>query len=448
MSRKKLLVIGAGESGCGAAILAKKNGFKVFITDNQGIKEKYKKVLIHFEIPFEEKGHQGSFLQSADIVIKSPGISPQVKIIQDLKQKGIQVIDEIEFATQYTNAKIIAITGSNGKTTTTALTHHILRQGGKKVGLAGNIGFSFAKSVALENYPNYVLEVSSYQLDGIEKFFHPNIAILLNITPDHLDRYEQSFSRYVASKFRITKNMQEEDFFIYNYDDEIIRNYLELHPIKPKLIPFSQNVEFQKDGAYIKEEKIIIQIGSKKRVMNMKRLALQGRHNIYNSMAASVGGYLSEIRKSSIKESLSNFNNLSHRLEFVAKIFNVDYINDSKATNVNAVWYALETQRTDLVWIVGGVDKGNDYSKIKDLVKEKVRVIICLSKETDKIYEEFHDIVEEFYLAKTMQEAVHIAHLTAEANETVLLSPACASFDLFENYEDRGNQFKEAVKNL
>jgi UDP-N-acetylmuramoylalanine--D-glutamate ligase len=446
--KSKLLIIGAGESGTGAAILGKKKGFDVFVTDNRKIKRKYKNVLTEFEIPFEEEGHNSAFIKEATCVIKSPGIPMDIPLIRNFRQRNIPVIDELEFASRYTSAGIIAISGSNGKTTTSSLTYHILAEGGRKAGIAGNIGKSFAKSIALGSHDIYVLEVSSFQLDAIAEAFHPHIAILLNITPDHLDRYDHDFDKYVASKFRIVKNLSHDDYFIYNHDDPVIRKYLARHTIQARLIPFSIKVEFEQNGVFLKNKEIVIKINNKTSSMNIERLALQGRHNIYNSMAASVGGYLSEIRKSSIKESLSNFKNISHRLEFVARIFGVDYVNDSKATNVNSVWYAMETQTSDIIWIAGGVDKGNDYSKLQDLVRRKVRTIICLSKDCTRIYDEFHELVDEFYIAKTMEESVHIAHLIAEKDNVVLLSPACASFDLFENYEDRGNQFKKAVKGL
>ena len=446
--KKRLFVIGAGESGTGAAILGKQKGFDVFVTDNQEIKEKYKNVLTEFEIPFEEKGHRRVLREKPALVVKSPGIPPEIPLIKDWIAAGVELIDELEFAARHTKAKYIAVTGSNGKTTTTTLLHHLLVRGGKNAGIAGNVGKSFAKAVAIDSFDMYAIEVSSFQLDMIAGDFHPHIAILLNITPDHLDRYDNRFEKYIASKFRIAKNMTEDDYFIYNSDDEVITGYLSKHPLRAQLIPFSLKEEFPDRGVYLENNEIIIRIDTKIRLMNIEKLALQGRHNIYNSMAASVGAYLSEIRKSSLKESLSDFNNVAHRLEYVASIFGVDYINDSKATNVNAVWYALENQTKPIVWIAGGVDKGNDYSRIKDMVKKKVKVLICLSKNCDKMYSEFHSLVDEFYIAKTMEEAVNIAYLTAEKNEVVLLSPACASFDLFENYQDRGNQFKKAVKGL
>ncbi len=446
--KKRLFVIGAGESGTGAAILGKKKGFDVFVTEHREIKEKYKNVLTEFEIPFEEKGHDFVLREKPDLVVKSPGIPPEVPLIREWMTAGIEVIDELELAARYTAAEYIAITGSNGKTTTTSLLHHLLVRGGRNAGVAGNIGKSFAKSVALDAFDIYALEVSSFQLDMTGENFHPHIAILLNITPDHLDRYDYRFDRYVASKFRIARNLTENDYFIYNLDDEVIVDYLSKHSLRARLIPFSLKAEYLNPGIYVEKNEIIVRIDTKIRLMNIERLALQGRHNVYNSMAASVGAYLSEIRKSSLKESLSDFNNVAHRLEYVASIFGVDYINDSKATNVNSVWYALESQTKPVVWIAGGVDKGNDYSRIKEMVKQKVKVLICLSKNCDKIYEEFHSLVDEFYIAKTMDEAVNVAYLTAEKGDVVLLSPACASFDLFENYQDRGNQFKKAVKGL
>lgn len=443
---KRLVILGAGESGVGTAILGKQKGYEVFVSDKQKIKEKYKEVLKHNEIAWEEETHTETLILNADLVMKSPGIPEKVLIVQKLTQKGIAVISEIEFAAQYTNATIIGITGSNGKTTTATLTHHILKQGGLKVGLAGNIGQSFALQVAEQNHDYYVLELSSFQLDGIIHF-RPHIAILTNITEDHLDRYDYKFEKYIASKFQIIKNQNETDFFIYDEDDKIIENWIQKHSIASQKYPFSLQRKIR-NGAYIENQNITISNDNKTIQMPTKSLELQGNHNLKNAMAAATVAKLLSIRKATIRESLENFQGVEHRLETVLKIQNVTYINDSKATNVNATFYALDSMTSPTVWILGGVDKGNNYEELLPLVNEKVKAIICLGVDNEKIMNAFGNIVSVIAETQTMKEAVQYAYKLSERGDSVLLSPACASFDLFENYEDRGRQFKEAVRNL
>ena len=442
---KRLVILGGGESGVGTALLGKAKGYEVFVSDKGTIKEKYKNVLINNEIEWEEGKHTESKIFNADVVMKSPGIPEKVKLVKLLVEKGIPVISELEFTAQFTNATIIGITGSNGKTTTATLTHHLLKDD-LKVGLAGNIGDSFAKQVLEENYPFYVLEISSFQLDGIVDF-NPNIAILMNITPDHLDRYDYKFENYIESKFRIVKNQTNKDFFIYDADDEVINNWLKENPIQSTLLPFSltKNIE---NGAYLDKENIIITIDNNQIVMPTANLALEGKHNIKNAMAASTVAHLLKIRKQTIRESLENFQGVEHRLENVLKINKVEYINDSKATNVNATYYALESMDAPTVWIVGGEDKGNNYEELYPFVNEKVKAIICLGVDNEKLLKSFGNMVDIIVETQFMSEAVKIAYKIAEAGDNVLLSPACASFDLFENYEDRGRQFKNAVRNL
>jgi len=441
-----LVVLGGGESGIGTAILGKQKGYKVFVSDKGKIKKKYKDVLEHFEIDWEEEQHTESKIINADLVMKSPGIPDRVPLIKQLTKNGIPVVSEIEFAANFTDATIIGITGSNGKTTTTMLTHHILKQGGLHVGMAGNIGDSFARMVAENNYDFYVLEISSFQLDGIIDF-KPHIAIITNITPDHLDRYDYTFENYIASKFQIAQNQTTEDKFIYDADDEVLVEWLNNHPINPKLMPFSLESEVQ-EGAYSKNNKIIIKTDNNTIEMTTDTLALEGRHNLKNTMAASTVAKLVGIRKETIRESIENFQGAAHRLEKVLKIHHVQYINDSKATNVNATYYALDSMGTPTVWIVGGIDKGNDYRELMPLVREKVKAIICLGVDNSKIKDVFGNAVDLLVETFAMSEAVKVAYKIAERGDTVLLSPSCASFDLFENYQDRGNQFKEAIKNL
>lgn len=443
---KKLVVLGAGESGVGTAILGKKEGFNVFVSDKGNIAEKYKNVLEHYEIDWEEAQHTEAKILEANVVMKSPGIPDKVPLVQQLKEQGIPVISEIEFASKYTNATLVGITGSNGKTTTTMLTHHLLQQGGLTVNMAGNIGDSYAKMVAENDAPYYVLEISSFQLDGIETF-KPHITVITNITPDHLDRYAYKFDNYIASKFRIAKNQTKEDYLIYDADDEVITSWLEKHPVQSTLLPFSVSKKIT-PGAYLENNNIIINVNNQITTMSTDVLALEGVHNVKNAMAASTVAQLLKIRKQSIRESLQNFQGAEHRLEKVLKIQHVQYINDSKATNVNATFYALDSVKTPMVWIVGGQDKGNDYSPLYPIVREKVKAIICLGVDNAKIIEAFGNIVDIMVETTNMNEAVKIASKIADREETVLLSPACASFDLFKNYEDRGQQFKNAVRNL
>lgn len=443
---KRIVIIGAGESGTGAAVLAKQKGFDVFVTDKGPVKQKYKDVLSHHEIKWEEQQHTESLVLNADEVIKSPGIPGKAPLVQQLKKQGTPVISEIEFAARYTNAKMICITGSNGKTTTTTLVHHILKKAGLNVAMGGNVGHSFAKLVAEGNYDYYVLELSSFQLDDMYEF-RADIAILTNITPDHLDRYDYKLENYAASKFRITQNQRPEDAFIFCLDDEVTKDEMKKHTIRAKQYPFSIR-EKVAEGAWLNENEILLTINNTQLSMTIEELALQGKHNVYNSMAAGIAGRLLEVRKEVIRESLSDVQNVEHRMEFVARINNVDFINDSKATNVNSTWYALESVNTPVVWIVGGVDKGNDYTSLLELVKAKVKAIIVLGTENAKIIKTFTGKTDTIVEAATAQEAVNLAYRLAVKGDTVLLSPACASFDLFENYEDRGQQFKAAVRSL
>ncbi|RAV30692.1 UDP-N-acetylmuramoyl-L-alanine--D-glutamate ligase [Sinomicrobium soli] len=443
---KKLIVLGAGESGIGTAILGKKEGFEVFVSDRGKIGPEYRNVLEQYEISWEEGSHDAGRILEADLVMKSPGIPDGVPLVQELTGKGIPVISEIEFASRYTGGMLIGITGSNGKTTTTMLTHHLLRNGGLDVGMAGNIGKSFAGMVAEDDKEFFVLEISSFQLDGIREF-RPHIAVITNITPDHLDRYDNDFERYIASKFRIAMNQTEDDYLIYDADDEVITDWLKKHPVRSVLLPFSLEKEIPQ-GAFVKNDKIILTIDNEQSIMSTDTLVLEGKHNVKNTMAASLVAHLVKVRKQTIRESLENFQGVEHRLEKVLKIQNVQYINDSKATNVNAVHYALDSMSAPTIWIVGGQDKGNDYTVLMPLVREKVKAVICLGIDNSKIIDAFGRVVDLMVETQSMEEAVKIAYKIAEKGDNVLLSPACASFDLFENYEDRGNQFKEAVKHL
>ncbi|MFC2110966.1 UDP-N-acetylmuramoyl-L-alanine--D-glutamate ligase [Bacteroidota bacterium] len=445
--KRKITILGAGESGVGAAILARKKGFEVFVSDYSEIKKNYKDVLLHYEIEFEEGKHSEQRIYDADEVIKSPGISDNVPIVRDIKGKGIIIISEIEFAGRYTNAKKICVTGSNGKTTTTFWIYHIMKKAGLNVGLAGNIGKSFAWQVAENDYDFYVLEISSFQLDGMFNF-KADIAVLMNITPDHLDRYNYKFEKYIDSKFRILQNMTNQDAFVCCIDDETISNELKSRIVIPKLYPFSIQKQFQNEGAFIDEHNLKININSNILTMTLEELALQGRHNIYNSLAAGVTTRLLDVRKEIVRESFTDFQAVEHRLEYVTPVRGIEFINDSKATNVNSSWYALESMNNPVIWIVGGVDKGNDYESLKPLVKEKVKAIVCLGEDTKKIYSAFADLVEDIVTTTSMAQAVETAYYLGLPNDIVLLSPACASFDLFENYEDRGTKFKRAVNDL
>ncbi|WP_299065742.1 UDP-N-acetylmuramoyl-L-alanine--D-glutamate ligase [uncultured Polaribacter sp.] len=443
---QKLVILGAGESGVGTALLGKQKDFDVFVSDRGLIAKNYKEVLLNNNIVFEEGKHSEDVILNADLVMKSPGIPDTVPLILKLKESGVKVISEIEFAAKYTGANIIGITGSNGKTTTTLLTHHILKKAGLNVGVAGNIGDSFAQQVAEESFDDYVLELSSFQLDGIEDF-NSHIAILTNITPDHLDRYNNNFSEYVASKFRITKNQKSTDYLIYDADDVAINNWLKNNKTEAKLVPFSIEKELE-FGAFVKNNNITININKDTFNMPISSLSVKGKHNVKNAMAATMAAQLLNARKQAIKESLEDFEGVEHRLENVAKIEGVEYINDSKATNVNATYYALECMNKQTVWIVGGVDKGNDYNDLLPLVREKVKAIVCLGIDNEKIKNTFENVVDIVVETAGAEEAVKVAHKLSENGDAVLLSPACASFDLFENYEDRGRKFKKAVRNL
>ena len=443
----RLVVLGGGESGIGTAILGKKKGYDVFVSDFGKIKPNYKEVLIINGIAWEEETHTERLILNADVVMKSPGIPEKSPIVKKLVERGISVISEIEFAAPFTKAITIGITGSNGKTTTTMLTYHLLKSAGLNVGLGGNIGKSFAWQVAEDKYDSYVLELSSFQLDGIINY-KPHIAIITNISPDHLDRYEYKYENYIASKFRITMNQTEEDFLIYDADDEAIADWLKNNKTKAQLIPFSLTKTFER-GAFIKNKKMEINIINEEEfIMETEYIALEGKHNMKNAMAATSVAKLMKIRNATIRESLSNFQGVEHRLEKVLKIQNVQYINDSKATNVNAAFFALDSMITPTVWIVGGVDKGNDYNELMSMVREKVKAIICLGVDNKKIIDVFGNVVDIMIEVSSMEDAVKMAQRLTEKGDTVLLSPACASFDLFENYEDRGNQFKKAVRNL
>lgn len=442
----KLAILGAGESGVGTAILGKQKGYDVFVSDQGIIAEKYKEVLLNNDILFEEGKHTESKILDADIVMKSPGIHEKVPLVKQLKSNGIPVISEIEFASKYTDAVIVGITGANGKTTTTMLVNHILKKANLNVGMGGNIGDSFAQQVAEKRYDIHVLELSSFQLDGIVNFA-PHIAIITNITPDHLDRYDYKFENYIHSKFRITENQTENDFLIYDADDAVISNWLKNNKTKATLLPFSIEKELEQ-GVYLKNDNIIINYKKEEILMNISTLALKGKHNIKNAMAASMATSLLKVRKDTIRESLEDFEGAEHRLEMVLKINGVQYINDSKATNVNATFYALDSIKAPIVWIVGGVDKGNDYLDLMPMVREKVKAIICLGLDNQKIIQTFSNVVDLIVETAGAEEAVKVAYKIAEKGDSVLLSPACASFDLFENYEDRGNKFKEAVRTL
>jgi UDP-N-acetylmuramoylalanine--D-glutamate ligase len=446
MAKQRLVILGGGESGVGTALLAKTKGFNVFVSDKGKIKENYKQVLVQNDIEWEDEKHSEEKILNANIIMKSPGIPDKAPLVKQIREKGIKVVSEIEFAAQYTNATIVGITGSNGKTTTATLAHHILKEE-LNVGLAGNIGDSFAKQVFEENFDNYVLEISSFQLDDIIDF-KPKIAVITNITPDHLDRYDYKFENYIASKFRIAKNQSKDDYLIYDADDEVIVDYLKKNPVQSTLLPFSL-VKTIENGAYLdKENNIKITIDNTQIIMPTNKIALEGKHNVKNAMAASTVAHLLKIRKQTIRESLENFQGVEHRLEQVLKINKVKYINDSKATNVNATYFALESMSAPTVWIVGGVDKGNNYQELFQFVNEKVKAIICLGAENETLMSTFGNMVDVIVETQFMSEAVKIAYKLAESGDNVLLSPACASFDLFENYEDRGRQFKNAVRNL
>lgn len=443
---EKVVILGAGESGVGSAILAQKQGFAVFVSDMGQVKEKYRDVLNQYQIAFEEGKHSEEEILKADLVIKSPGIPEKAPLVKKLREINIPVISEIEFAGRYNTAKTICITGSNGKTTTTLLTYHLLKEAGLNVGLAGNVGESFAWQVAEKDFDWYVIELSSFQLDDMYRF-KADVAVLLNITPDHLDRYEYKMQNYVDSKFRVIQNQTPDDFFIYCADDPVIQEELKKRHIPATCLPFGL-AEAPENGAGVKGDNIIINWKQNTFTMSIFDIALQGRHNTYNSMAAGLAGMVLKIRNEKIRESLADFKGVEHRLERFLKVHGIEFINDSKATNVNSTWYALECINKPIVWIAGGVDKGNDYNDLKDLVGKKVKAIICLGVDNHKIREAFDGIVPDIIETQDMKDAVRSAYYLAKDGEVVLLSPACASFDLFENYEDRGRQFKTAVREL
>lgn len=443
---KRVVILGAGESGTGAAILAKKKGFDAFVSDAGAIPAKYKEKLNEYAIGFEENMHTPELILNADEVIKSPGIPETASMVKQIRNKNIRIISEIEFAGRYTNAFKVCITGSNGKTTTTSLIHHMLRKAGLNAGLAGNIGKSFAWQVAEENYDFYVLELSSFQLDGMYDF-KADIAILLNITPDHLDRYDYNLQNYVDSKFRITRNLSEDEYFIFCSDDEITIRELERIVLKTKQLSFSFRNE-RRTGAYVNENQMHINFEDVDFSMTLNDLSLKGKHNLYNSMAAGIAGNVLKIRKDIIRKSLSDFQGVEHRLEKVLSVHGIKFINDSKATNINSTWYALESMGNDVIWIAGGIDKGNDYSTLYHLTDNKVKALICLGKDNTKLLNAFEGRIKTIVETTSMQEAVRSAYYLGKDGDEVLLSPACASFDLFDNYEDRGKQFKMAVRDL
>ena len=444
--KKKIVILGAGESGAGSALLAQKKGFDVFVSDKGQIKDNYRKILDDHRIKWEEGNHTETAILSADEVIKSPGIPENAPIIITLREKGIPVISEIEFAGRYAAGVKICITGSNGKTTVTNLIYHILKKAGKNVAMTGNVGSSFAMAVAEGPFDYYVIELSSFQLDGMYDF-RADIAVLMNITPDHLDRYGYKLQNYVDSKFRITQNQLKSDFLIYWDGDPIIKSELAKKQYEMTKLPFSDEIQ-EGMTAYVDKNELVIDYPNKTNLMTIHELALKGRHNIYNSMAAAIAGKVLNIRKEVIRESLADFQGVEHRLEPVITICGIDFINDSKATNVNSAWYALECMENKTIWIVGGIDKGNDYSELFTLVRKKVKAIVCLGKDNKKIIDAFKDKVPTIVETSSMEEAVRSSYYLAKKGETVLLSPACASFDLFKNYEDRGRQFKQAVRNL
>jgi UDP-N-acetylmuramoylalanine--D-glutamate ligase len=444
--KKRISILGAGESGAGSAVLAQKHGYDVFVSDNGVIRDQYREILNNHGIRWEEGGHNESEILAAGEVVKSPGIPENAPVIRFIRDRGIPVVSEIEFAGRYASGKKICVTGSNGKTTVTNLIYHILQRAGLNAAMTGNVGSSFAMAVATGNYDYYVIELSSFQLDGMFEF-KADLAILMNITPDHLDRYEYNLQNYIDSKFRITRNQTKSDYFIYWDGDPVIKAELAKGYYGMTMLPFSDQ---KKEGmaAYVENDDLILDYPNKTRLMTIHELALRGRHNTYNSMAAAIAAKVLNIRKEIIRESLSDFQGVEHRLEPVITVCGINFINDSKATNVNSTWYALECMEDDVIWIVGGIDKGNDYSELFQVVSKKVRAIVCLGKDNRKIVEAFKDKVPTIVETTSMEEAVRSSYYLAKKGETVLLSPACASFDLFRNYEDRGRQFKAAVRNL
>ena len=443
---KRLVILGAGESGFGTAVLGKKEGYAVFVSDKGKISDKYQALLNEHNIEFESEQHTEEKILNADLVMKSPGIPEKAEMVKKVREKGVKIVSEIEFASWYTDAQIIAITGANGKTTVTSMCYQMLKDAGLNVGLGGNIGQSFAFQVATGTFSHYVLEISSFQLDDIETF-RPNVAVLTNITPDHLDRYNYELQNYVTSKFNITKYQQEGDVFIYCSDDEITMENLSRYPTKAKMIPFSYDKEVA-EGAYVKENEIQFNINKTQFNMSIQELGVKGRHNVYNSMAAGIVGSVYGLRKEEIRKSLADFKSLEHRLESVAKVRGIEFINDSKATNVNSTWFALESMSKEIIWIAGGVDKGNDYKVLEPLVKGKVKAMICLGVDNTKLHSAFGKLVDVVVNVHSMRDAVRMAYQLGKSGDAVLLSPACASFDLFENYEDRGKKFKDCVYQL
>ena len=443
---ERIVILGAGESGVGSAVLAKKMGFDVFVSDKGTIKANYRAILEEKNIAFEEGQHSGELIYNASEVIKSPGIPENNPLVMELYSRGIHIISEIEFAGRYTNAKKICVTGSNGKTTTTNLLWHMLKKEGLNVAMTGNVGNSFAMAVAEGGYDYYVIELSSFQLDGMYDF-RADIAILMNITPDHLDRYDHKMQNYIDSKFRVTRNQLESDYFIWCADDPVTVEELKKRSLPSCSLPFSLEKSLGM-AAFVENDNLIIDITQKTSLMTIHDLALKGRHNTYNSMAAAIAGKVLNIRKETIRESLTDFQGIEHRLESVIMVAGINFINDSKATNVNSTWYAIECMKTEVVWIVGGIDKGNDYSELMSVVRQKVKAIVCLGKDNHKIIDAFKDVIPTIVETTSMEEAVRAAYYLAHKGDTVLLSPACASFDLFNNYEDRGRQFKLAVRNL
>ncbi len=448
-TRKRLVILGAAESGVGAALLGKKEGWDVFVSDGGKLKDAFRAVLTEQNIAFEEGGHNLEKILDADCLVKSPGVSEKVAIMKKVREAGIEVCSEIEFGYRYKgNSRIIAITGSNGKSTTTKLTFDTLKNAGYDVAMVGNIGYSFARQIAERPCEWYVMEVSSFQLDDIHSF-RPDVAVLLNITPDHLDRYDYKFENYVASKFRITQNQNITDHFVVNQDDEVIKEYLATHSIHAKIIYFTMNeTNMGNEGGHIHDSRLFIQVDGDTTDMSIHDLAIKGKHNQYNSMAAGISARIAGVRKEKIRESFIGFEGLEHRLEYVATVRGVEFVNDSKATNVNSVWFALESMKKPVILILGGQDKGNDYNEIMALVREKVKAIVCLGADNKPIHDAFDNVVPTIVDTNISSDAVHAAYALAENGDVVLLAPACASFDLFENYEDRGRQFKEAVKNL
>jgi len=443
---ERIVILGAGESGVGAAMLALSKGYDVFVSDSGSIKSRYKSELTSLNVTFEEGTHSWDQLRTATEVIKSPGIPDSAPIVKQFIEQGTPIISEIEFASRFTNATIVGITGSNGKSTTTALTHHIFTKDGRDACLAGNIGRSFARELSISDHDYFVLELSSFQLDGIQSF-RPHVAVIVNITPDHLDRYEKKFDNYIASKFRITMNQTQDDRFIYCEDDEATTGWMGKHPVRANELGFSIKKKL-KEGAWLEDSLVHINVHQKSMTMQGEQLALVGKHNLYNSMAAGIAARVLDLKKESVREALMDFKGLEHRLERVVKVKGVEFINDSKATNVNSAWYALESTQRPIIWIAGGTDKGNDYEVLKPLVKEKVKAIVCLGIDNTRIHDAFGKLVDVIVNTQSMPECVQVCYRLANPGDIVLLSPACASFDLFENYEDRGRQFKEAVREL